>query len=64
MKYDVEVTRISYSTVTFTVDAASEEEAQELAMNEAYNTVFYDEYTAEYEIDSCIPVDVDKEEED
>ena len=40
MKYDVEITRISYSTVTFTVDAASEEEAQELAMNEAYNTVF------------------------
>ena len=62
MKYEVEVTRISYSTVTFTVDAASEEEAQELAMNEAHNTGF-DEDTAEYEIDSCIPVDGDEEEE-
>lgn len=64
MKYDVEITRISYSTVTFTVDAADEGEAQELAMNEAYNTVFYDEDSAEYEIGSCIPVDSDEEEED
>lgn len=50
MKYEVEITRISYSTVTFTVDAASKEEAKELAMDEAYNTGF-DEDTAEYEID-------------
>lgn len=63
MKYEVEVTRISYSTVTFTVDAASKEEAKELAMNEAYNTGF-DEDTADYEIDSCIPVDEDDEDEE
>ena len=62
MKYEVEVTRISYSTVTFTVDAADEEEAKDLAMDEAYNTGF-DEDTADYEIDSCIPVDDDDEEE-
>ena len=49
MKYDVEITRISYSTVTFTVDAADEGEAKDLAMDEAYNTGF-DEDTAEYEI--------------
>lgn len=49
MKYEVEVTRISYSTVTFNVDSASKEEAKELAMAEAYNTGF-DEDTAEYEI--------------
>ena len=64
MKYDVEVTRISYSTITFTVDAADEEEAQELAMDEAYNTGFYNEHSAEYEIESCIPVDKNDEEEE
>ena len=63
MKYDVEVTRISYSTVTFTVDAASEEEAKELAMDEAYNTSF-DEDTAEYEIDGVYESEEDDEEED
>ena len=60
MKYDVEITRISYATVTFTVEAENEEQAQELAMNEAYNTSF-DEDTAEYEVDSCVESD---EEED
>ena len=64
MKYEVEVTRISYSTIAFTVDAASEEEAQELAMDEAYNTSFYDEDSANYEIESCIPVDDDDEDEE
>jgi len=48
MKYEVEVTRTSYSTVTFTVDAANEEEAKDLALAKAYNTGF-DEDTAEYE---------------
>ncbi len=52
MKYEVEVTRISYSTLTFTVDAANEEEAQELAMDEAYNTSFGED-TADYEVGSC-----------
>ena len=60
MKYEVEVTRISYSTVTFTVDAANEEEAKDLAMDEAYNTGF-DEDTADYQIESCISVDDDEE---
>ena len=63
MKYEVEVTRISYSTLTFTVDAANEEEAQEFAMDEAYNTVFYNENTADYQIESCIPADKNEEEE-
>jgi hypothetical protein len=63
MKYEVEVTRISYSTLTFTVDAANEEEAQELAMDEAYNTVFYNENTADHQIESCIPADKNEEEE-
>ena len=63
MKYDVEITRISYSTVTFTVDAASKEEAKDLAMDEAYNTGF-DEDTAEYEIDGVYESAEDDEEED
>lgn len=63
MKYEVEVTRISYSTVTFTVDAANEEEAKDLAMDEAYNTSF-DEDTAEYEIDGVYESDEDDDEEE
>ena len=52
MKYEVEITRISYATTTFRVEAGSEEEAKDLAMDMAYNTGF-DEDTAEYEIDGC-----------
>jgi hypothetical protein len=52
MKYEVEITRISYATLTFGVEAGSEEEAKDLAMDIAYNTGF-DEDTAEYEIDGC-----------
>lgn len=63
MKYEVEITRISYSTVTFTVDAADKEEAKDLAMDEAYNTGF-DEDTAEYEIDGVYESEEDDEEED
>lgn len=63
MKYDVEITRISYSTQTFTVEAANEEKAKELAMDEAYNTSF-DEDSADYEIDGCHESeDYDDEEE-
>ena len=49
MYYKVEVTRISYATESFLIEADNEEEAQELALNEAYSTSF-DEDTAEYEI--------------
>lgn len=52
MRYEVEITRVSYSTLTFGVEASSEEEAQEKALDEACNTSF-DEDTADYEIDSC-----------
>ena len=52
MRYEVEITRVSYSTLTFGVEANSEEEAQEKALDEAYNTSF-DEDDANYEIDSC-----------
>ena len=64
MKYEVEVTRISYASEIFLIEADNEEQAQELAMDKAYNTGFYNEYSAEYEIDSCIPVDEDDEDEE
>lgn len=61
MKYEVEITRISYATLTFGVEASSEEEAQDLAMDMAYNTSF-DEDTADYEIDSCSESELTDEE--
>lgn len=61
MKYEVQVTRISYSTIGFLIDAENEEEAKEKALHEAYNTSF-DEDTAEYEIDDCFESDEDEEE--
>jgi len=61
MKYEVAVTRISYATVSFLIDAESEEEAKDKALDEAYNTAF-DEDTAEYEIDSCDEADDEDEE--
>lgn len=60
MYYEVEVTRISYATESFLIEADNEEQAQELALKEAYNTSF-DEDTAEYEIDSCIESESDEE---
>lgn len=63
MKYEVEVTRISYATERFLIEADNEEQAQELAMHEAYNTSF-DEDTAEYEIDGVYESEEDDEEED
>ena len=61
MKYEVEITRISYSTITFGVEANSKEEGEEKAMDEAYNTSF-DEDTADYEIDSCSESELTDEE--
>lgn len=61
MKYEVEITRISYATLTFGVEASSEEEAKDLAMDKAYNTCF-DEDTAEYEIGYCSESDLTDDE--
>lgn len=61
MKYEVEITRISYATVTFGVEANSKEEAKKLAMEQAYNTGF-NEDTADYEIDSCLVSNLTDEE--
>ena len=52
MKYEVQITRISYSTESFFVDAESEEEARGKGLEKAYDTVFYED-TAEYEEGMC-----------
>ena len=52
MKYEVDITRISYASLTFGVEANSEEEAKHIAMYMAYNTG-WDEDSSEYEINSC-----------
>lgn len=46
--FTVNVTRVSTSTKTFTVEATSEEEAKDLAVDQAANTVF-SEQNAEYQ---------------
>ena len=60
-KYSIEITRISYATSTFEIEAENEDTAIELAMDEAYNTSF-DEDTANYEVESVIEEDEDEEE--
>lgn len=61
MKYEVEITRISYASLAFGVEANSEEEAKQIAMQMAYNTG-WDEDTAEYEIDNCSETELTDEE--
>lgn len=50
MKYIVTVTRISYGQHKEIVEAGTEEEAMDLALDHAEDH-FYHEYHAEYEID-------------
>ena len=52
MKYEVEITRVSYSTLTFGVEAKSEAEARLIAIEQASNTGWSEDY-ADYEVDSC-----------
>ena len=60
MKYEVEITRISYATETFLIEADNEEQAEEFALEEAYNTSF-DEDSAEYEVESCVESDYEED---
>ena len=48
MKYKVKVTRTGYSVSIFDVEAESSKEAEEKALQEAYNTVF-SEYDSDYD---------------
>lgn len=52
-KYRIEITRISYSTETFEVEAKSKQAAINEAMDEAYDT-YFDEDDAEYEVNSYV----------
>lgn len=49
-RYSVNITRISYASIKFEVEADSPEKAKELAQEKAYNTEFHND-SAEYEID-------------
>ena len=61
MRYEIEITRVSYSTLTFGVEANSEKEAPEKALDEARNTSF-DEDDADYEIISSFESELTDEE--
>ena len=52
-KYTVEITRISYSTEKFKVEAKNKQEAINEAMDEAYDRCFAED-SADYKVDSCI----------
>lgn len=49
--YIVEITRVSYASATFTVNANTKKQAKEKALQEAYDTVFYED-NCDYDIDS------------
>ncbi len=51
MKYIVEITRTSYQTKTFEVEAKSSKQAEELALEEAASTSFDSEDGADYEVE-------------
>ena len=61
MRYEIEITRVSYSTLTFGVEANSEKEAREKALDEARNTSFDDD-DADYEIISSFESELTDEE--
>ena len=50
MKYTIEVTRVSFCTRDIEVEADSQEEAEEKALEEAPGLLFDDEVDAEYTI--------------
>ena len=50
MRYEVTISRISYSTLTFGVEAEDKDQAVELALDEAYNTG-WSENSADYDVE-------------
>lgn len=50
MRYEIEITRVSYSTLTFGVEANSEKEAREKALDEARNTSFDEDGLRDYQL--------------
>ena len=55
MKYEVEITRIGYSSLTFEIEADNKKQAEELALKESYNTGF-DEYNVDYKVEGATPI--------
>lgn len=50
-KFKVKVTRIGYSATTIEIEAENEEQAKELAVDEAGGHEFPGEYASDYEAD-------------
>lgn len=49
MKYTIDITRTGYSTKSFEVEAETQQEAMDLAIEEAYNTSFVED-DADYDV--------------
>ena len=54
-KYEVEISRTSWAFKTFIIEASSEKEAEELALEQAYNEVFTSG-NAEYEVENIVEI--------
>jgi hypothetical protein len=61
MKYEVTISRISYSTLTFGVEAEDKDQAVELALDEAYNTG-WSENSANYDVEDVSETELTDEE--
>ena len=61
MKYEVTISRISYSTLTFGVEAEDKDQAVELALDEAYNTG-WSENSADYDVEDVSETELTDEE--
>ena len=61
MRYEVTISRISYSTLTFGVEAEDKDQAVELALDEAYNTG-WSENSADYDVEDVSETELTDEE--
>ena len=61
MRYEVTISRISYSTLTFGVEAEDKDQAVELALDEAYNTG-WSENSANYDVEDVSETELTDEE--
>lgn len=61
MKYEVEITRVSYSTLTFGVEAESEIKARRIALEQAADTGWSEDY-ADYKVVNSYETELTDEE--
>ena len=61
MKYEVEITRISYASLTFGVEAEDEIQARLIALEQAANTGWSEDY-ADYKVVDSYETELNDEE--